>query len=80
MAKVSVTIDGLKRAEEARVGRQLRELGIRSRKIRGARDASEPLIRLADRIAGLIRDADNEGKSYRAIRQKLEKQGVIDKL
>lgn len=78
--KVSVTIDGLKRAEEMRVGKQLRELGIKSRKIRGARDASEPLIRLADRVAGLVRDAASDGKDYKTLQRQLEKQGVIQKL
>jgi urease gamma subunit len=78
--KVSVTIDGLKRSEETRVGKQLRELGIKSRKIRGARDASEPLIRLADRIAGLVRDADDKGKTYQTLRRHLEKRGIINKL
>lgn len=78
--KVSVTIDGLKRAEEARVGKQLRELGIKSRKIRGARDASEPLIRLADRIAGLVRDAASDGRDYKVLQRQLEKQGIINKL
>jgi hypothetical protein len=78
--KVSVTIDGLKRAEETRVGKQLRELGIKSKKIRGARDASEPLIRLADRIAGLVRDAASDGRDYKALQRQLEKQGIIQKL
>ena len=78
--KVSVTIDGLKRAEETRVGKQLRELGIKSRKIRGARDASEPLIRLADRIAGLVRDAASDGRDYKALQRQLEKQEIINKL
>lgn len=78
--KVSVTIDGLKRAEEMRVGKQLRELGIKSRKIRGARDVSEPLIRLADRIAGLVRDAASDGRDYKALQRQLEKQGIIQKL
>ncbi|HEY5668185.1 MAG TPA: DUF3800 domain-containing protein [Candidatus Saccharimonadales bacterium] len=78
--KVSVTIDGLKRAEEARVGKQLRELGVKSRKIRGARDGSEPLIRLADRIAGLVRDAASDGKDYKTLQRQLERQGIIQKL
>ena len=78
--KLSVVIDGLKRSEEARIGKQLREVGVASKKVRGARDESEPLIRLADRIAGLIRDADAGGKAYQAVRRELEHQGIINKL
>ncbi len=69
--KVSITIDGLKGAEGQRIGRELRELGIKIRKIRGARDESEPLLRLADRIAGLVRDAESGGRVYKAIQRHL---------
>jgi hypothetical protein len=78
--KVSITIDGLKGSEGLRVGRELRELGIKSRKIRGARDQSEPFIRLADRIAGLVRDTDNNKQAYSAVKQQLEKQSIISKI
>lgn len=78
--QVSVTIDGLKRPEEARVSKKLRELGIKPRKTRGARDDSEPLIRLADRIAGMVRDTGGAGRNYGAIRKRLEKQKIVQEL
>jgi hypothetical protein len=79
--KVSITIDGLKGSEGLRVGRELRELGIKSRKVRGARDESEPFIRLADRLAGLVRDAETgEQQDYKTRRRQLEKQRIITEL
>jgi hypothetical protein len=79
--KVSITIDGLKGSEGLRVGRELRELGIKSRKVRGARDESEPFIRLADRLAGLVRDAETgEQQGYKTRRRQLEKQRIITEL
>ena len=78
--KVSITIDGLKGSEGQRVGRELRELGVKSRKIRGARDESEPWIRLADRIAGLVRDAEESRQSYTSVRRQLEQQKIITEL
>ena len=78
--KVSITIDGLKGSEGQRIGRELRELGIKSRKIRGARDESEPIVRLADRIAGLVRDAESGGQAYKSVQRQLEKQKIITRL
>ncbi len=78
--KVSITIDGLKGSEGQRIGRELRELGIKSRKRRGARDESEPIVRLADRIAGLVRDAESGGQAYKTVQRQLEKQKIITRL
>lgn len=78
--KASITIDGLKGSEGPRIGRQLRESGIKPRKVRGARDESEPIVRLADRLAGLVRDAESDGQRYKTVQRQLEQQGVITKL
>lgn len=78
--QVSVTIDGLKRPEEARVSKKLRELGIKPRKTRGGRDNSEPLVRLADRIAGMVRDSEGTGRNYGSIKRRLEKQKIVQEL
>lgn len=78
--KATVTIDGLKRMEQLRVSKSLRELGVLTKKVRGGRDESEPIIRLADRIAGLIRDSIEDGRGLGRARSQLEKQGVISRL
>lgn len=49
-------IDGLNKSEIPRVGANLRKIGIHTEKIRGIRDESDAIIRLADAIAGLIRE------------------------
>jgi hypothetical protein len=54
--RATITIDGLGRTERHRFAAGLRKLRIAVRKIRGARDQSEEFIRLADAIAGFVRD------------------------
>jgi hypothetical protein len=58
-----ITIDGLNDAERDRVRRGLRQLGVRYKKVRGARDESSSLLRLADSLAGFLRDFE-EGQGY----------------
>ena len=52
--KAIVTIDGLHHSQEKPAGVCLRRLGVRLRKVRGARDESDALIRLADSVCGLV--------------------------
>ncbi len=61
--KATVIVDGLRREETDRFAKGLRQLGVTVKKVRGQRDESDALIRLADNMAGFIRDA-LEGKSY----------------
>lgn len=58
-----IMIDGLNEKERTRVTRGLRQLGVKYKKVRGARDESSALLRLADAFAGFLRDAE-EGKDY----------------
>lgn len=59
----TITVDGLKGAEINQFKRRLKDLNISVRKVRGARDESDPLIRMADAFAGFIRDY-LEGQQY----------------
>lgn len=54
--KASIFIDGLQKSEITVVSAKLRKLGINTEKVRGVRDESHALIRLADAIAGFIRE------------------------
>lgn len=54
--KASIFIDGLSKADVFRVGVGLRRIGVRTEKIRGVKDENEALVRLADAVAGLIRE------------------------
>lgn len=61
--KASIFIDGLQKSEVTGVSTRLRRIGVRTEKVRGVRDESHVLIRLADAIAGFIRDYQ-EGHEY----------------
>lgn len=53
---VSVYIDGLVKNQYREYQVRLRKLGCDVEKVRGAKDENEPLIRLADALAGATRD------------------------
>lgn len=61
--RASIFIDGLAKAEVDTVSVHLRKIGVHTDKVRGVRDESEPLIRLADAISGLVRE-DYEKVNY----------------
>lgn len=50
-----VYVDGIDKKKASELTNALRLKGIKTKHVRGARDESEPLIRLADRWAGCIR-------------------------
>ena len=55
--EATIFVDGLGRTERHRFAAGLRKLRISVRKVRGARDDSDEFIRLADAVAGFVRDA-----------------------
>ncbi len=55
--RVVVSVDGIDKKKAAELTNALRIGGLKIKTVRGRRDESEPLIRLADRWAGCIRDA-----------------------
>lgn len=55
--EVSVVIDGLNNSEREVVTRELKGLKIKYRKIRGMKDEQSVFLRLADTMAGFLRDA-----------------------
>lgn len=75
--KATVIIDGLTRTEERTVGGELRRLGIRTRKVRGARDENEAALRLADALAGLLRAAAGGDDTARHLRAQLAAAGLL---
>lgn len=56
LADLTVLIDGCNWEELQAITKVFRAHNIRRRKIRGGRDEGEPLLRLADALAGFIRD------------------------
>lgn len=70
--KASVFIDGLGQKEILMVKTGLRRIGLNAEKVRGIKDESNAIIRLADAIAGLVRKKV-EGVEYA---EKLYKIGI----
>jgi Protein of unknown function (DUF3800) len=54
--KASIFVDGLSESKIPLFSAELRKLGISTEKVRGPRDESDAIIRLADAIAGFTRE------------------------
>ncbi|SRR6266481_1312664 len=61
--KATVIVDGLRASETGHFASALRQLRIGVKKVRGMKDESNALIRLADALCGFIRDY-LEGQEY----------------
>jgi hypothetical protein len=77
LPQATVIVDGLSRPERPRFAAGLRKLRIRVHKVRGARDQSDELIRLADAIAGGIRDSLEGDAIMRPLFAQAERRGVV---
>jgi hypothetical protein len=73
----TVVVDGLGRPERHRFAAGLRKLGIAVRKVRGARDQSDELIRLADAIAGFVRDSLAGSGTMRRLFAEARRLGIV---
>lgn len=75
--KASVFVDGLDRVEIRKFTAGLRKLHIQTRKVRGLRDESDTLIRLADAFCGFIRDYI-EGEEYtKELYSRAKRKGIL---
>lgn len=75
--KASIIIDGLSKRVSERIGVALRKAGISVRKIRGERDESSAIIRLADALAGVIRESKEGNIQYEKFEKKLKKKKIL---
>jgi len=78
--QATVLIDGLRREERQRVGRGLRQLGVAAKKIRGLRDESDEFIRLADAVAGFVRDYLERQAYVELLYQEGVRRGVLQEV
>lgn len=76
----NVIIDGLPKNQRRKFGAGLRKLNIKVRKVRGAKDQNEILIRLADAIVGFIRDHLEKEKYTDSLYSRATKNEVIQEL
>lgn len=76
--KATVRIDGLPRHQERAVGLILRRRGVQVKKVRGVkRDENDPLIRLADALCGLVREAEEGRTEMKALFERGLQQGSL---
>lgn len=75
--KATVVIDGLRRGETRQVAVGLRRIRVPVRKVRGGRDESNALLRLADAMAGFIRDAEEGEAEWRERLERARAVGTI---
>ncbi|MGD8457512.1 MAG: DUF3800 domain-containing protein [Anaerolineales bacterium] len=74
-----VYVDGLTKTKRREYSIQLRRLGLCLRKIRGiTKDENNALTRLADALAGFVRDAlENKGSDVQTLFRKAKRKGMI---
>lgn len=77
--EATVVIDGLNDKQRHKTSNILRRSGVHG-KVRGLKDESNALIRLADTIAGLVRDHLSATKEMQIIANKLIQEAIITTL
>jgi len=79
--KVTIFIDGFRKKEIEVFQRELRDFGIKRRKIRGVKkEENNIFIRLVDSICGLISDVNENKQWAKDILNKLRKRKIVTKL
>jgi hypothetical protein len=78
--KATVIIDGLARTDTRAVAVGLRRIRIPIRKVRGGRDESNALLRLADAMAGFLRAAQERDPMWQERRERARGRGLITKV
>jgi hypothetical protein len=74
----TILVDGLRhRTEQHRFAHGLRALRIKARKVRGLTDESDAFIRLADALAGFVRDSLTGTERFAALYKEGIKKGVL---
>lgn len=69
--KASVFVDGLSKKLENRISKILRDLGVKIRKVRGVRDEANAIIRLADSVAGMVREIDEDKNKFKSFKRQI---------
>lgn len=79
--RATIFVDGFKKKEIEIFIRGLRDLRIRTKKIRGVKkDENNAFIRLVDAVCGLVRDASEKQSWAKDMLEKLKKDGIIKEL
>lgn len=78
--QVTVLVDALGRSDRRRFGKGLRALKVHVEKVRGLSDESDEFIRLADAIAGFIRDGYEQKPAIQELYQNALRTGLVEQL
>ncbi len=75
----SVYVDGLSKTKQREYSQELRKLGVRVRKVRGVtKDENNALTRLADAIAGFVRDAlEGQSDELQSLYREAIRKGIL---
>lgn len=76
----TVYVDGLSKKGRQRFAAGLRKLRVKTKLTHGARDESEEFIRLADAIAGFVRDGTEKDKIMKPLFEKAWSKGIIKRI
>lgn len=74
-----IVIDGLGKTEQRRISKNIRLIGIKA-SVRGARDESNALIRLADVFAGFARETVENRKIYCELEEIAKKRSFLNEI
>lgn len=72
-----VIVDGLRKSERRAFAVALRELGVRTEKVRGATERADVFIRLADALCGFLRDGFTGREEFRRIIARATQEGFL---
>lgn len=75
--KVTVLYDGLPRSQERQVGSKLRRLGIQTKTVRGVREETDALSRLADALCGFAREAVEGQEQLKLLYTESKREGYL---
>lgn len=78
--RVKVYVDGLDKMAAKKFTNALRSNGAKVKLVKGVRDESEPLIRLADRWAGCIRMAFADNEDCKRLIKNAENLGILSNI
>lgn len=77
---VTILVDGLGKKERYHFAAGLRRLKVKVRKVRGVRDQSDAFIRLADAVAGFVRDYLEGDETMKKLYEDAIKQSMVEQI
>lgn len=78
--KVTIMVDGLNATEQQHLKKRLTRYGLKSAPVKGVKDEQSALVRLADAVAGIVRESYQGDPVFEHILDRLLKQKIVSKL